>query len=102
MTRTARIERYPLVYHIASPPRYLPALWAAWSDKTGHPIVLTTRRQTCERLARRLHYEPRLWLRYGDKGRDRIKPLIRWAFWRILLWARENLTNASSKQETQL
>ena len=91
MARTARIERYPLIYHTASPPRHLPPLWAAWSDETGRPIASATRRRTCEHLAQDLKYETRLWLRHGDKGRDRIAPLIQWAYWRALLWARESL-----------
>ena len=95
LTRTARIERYPLIYHISSPPRCLPALWAAWSDDTGEPIVFSTRRRNCERLARYRHYKTRLSLRYGDKGQDRITPLLRWAYWRVLLWVRESLAKAT-------
>lgn len=73
-TKTARIERNPVVFHKDSPPANDFPMWVAWSEARGNAVAYGLTLKECKRNARYLCYETRVWLRAGDKGEERRHP----------------------------
>lgn len=79
LTGLARVQRNPIVYHVASPPREIPYLWVAFCSKTGRMIAHGYTRRGCIKQVEHLGYEASVFLRSGDRGSPRLSALLRWA-----------------------
>ncbi len=73
-TKIARIERNPTVHHVDDPlPNDFP-MWVAWSEAAGNAVAYGLTLKECERNAKYLGYETKVWLRMGDNGKERRHP----------------------------